>query len=853
MDGITPFEADRLRGGTRPGGQRQSDQRQGMHRGGVGRRRRALGQLWQVPTFLFGLFAFILVAASSPFRGDWLDGAFTRDLQALRAELHEGAASESTLARADRLVAQLAKHPRKAAEVHFLAGSAYFHHAEAYEANADGAADANVAASRGKAREHLEEALALNVPAADVPELHYRLGMTLYQDKDDLGRAIAFLSQAVDAGAGPRAETYRLLVDASLALPTPDVDGALAFSKKLLEVSADPDAVGETRLLRGTLLVRKQQRVEAIKELDRIGNNVSPALRVKARLMQADICKDEGLWHRGAAVWKELSADATLVPGGKGRVLYELGHCYASVEPSKQRDAAQVWSEALALGGPEAQAARLRLGDIKLYGGKEQSVEALQLWQAALSDVAAPKDYRNQYLPLSKARAMLDQACAFFLDRGDYNGMETAAALFQKLSAPGVADQRLAEAAEAQAQRLQKSAGSRSEPTIKQQIKVYFERAGAAYRAAGDGYAGAKKIEPYWRSALCFLAAGANKQAAEVLESYVAIETDEPRLAQAFYSLAEAATAQGQRERARQAYYKCMEFPSTPYAYRARYQLAVEQMEQKNFTHAKEILKQNLTAASPAMDRDAHEKSLYKMAWLLVQLHVHDEAAWYLKEATRQYPNHPAAFHARDLLAESYRKLAEHAKEKLGEIKPGNLETLSPERRLALEEVRTHHARTHRLWLDLALETYQASAAELEQRSRKGPLAAPELVILRRALFGIADVRFERNEFHEALRLYQELQQRYPKQVEGLIACERIWRCVGVIASPPDQARFVREAAKAAVQAALADLKAMNPASEQFHGPGVWAHQEWQQWLAWVSEQLASAETPAARPNPLIQ
>src|SRR5688500_15136575 len=118
MNGHTPFEAGRLRGG-------------------VGRRRRALGQLWQVPTFMVGLFAFILVAASAPYRGDWLDGPFLRDLQKLRGEVSEGTVTEDTLARADRLVEQLAKHPRKAAEVHFLAGSAYFHHAEASLAHAD--------------------------------------------------------------------------------------------------------------------------------------------------------------------------------------------------------------------------------------------------------------------------------------------------------------------------------------------------------------------------------------------------------------------------------------------------------------------------------------------------------------------------------------------------------------------------------------------------------------------------------------------------------------------------------------------------------------------------------------------
>jgi hypothetical protein len=146
---------------------------------------------------------------------------------------------------------------------------------------------------------------------------------------------------------------------------------------------------------------------------------------------------------------------------------------------------------------------------------------------------------------------------------------------------------------------------------------------------------------------------------------------------------------------------------------------------------------------------------------------------------------------------------------------------------------------------------YQVLAEELEQRGRQRPLNASELAILRRALFGVADLRFDLNEFNEALRLYQALQQRYPRQVEGLIACQRIWLCVGVIVQPPEQAREVREAVKLAVRAAQSDLEVMDENSELFRGPGVWTKQDWQNWLTWVNGKLNEATQPPPRVNPL--
>src|SRR5262245_45985327 len=95
-------------------------------RGHVGRASRAPGQLWQVPLFLVGVFAFSAAAATAPSRRDQAPIQFEQDVVALRRGLEPDQEKPGILAaRADNLLARLAKFPRRAGEVHFLAGSAY--------------------------------------------------------------------------------------------------------------------------------------------------------------------------------------------------------------------------------------------------------------------------------------------------------------------------------------------------------------------------------------------------------------------------------------------------------------------------------------------------------------------------------------------------------------------------------------------------------------------------------------------------------------------------------------------------------------------------------------------------------
>ena len=72
-----------------------------------------------------------------------------------------------------------------------------------------------------------------------------------------------------------------------------------------------------------------------------------------------------------------------------------------------------------------------------------------------------------------------------------------------------------------------------------------------------------------------------------------------------------------------------------------------------------------------------------------------------------------------------------------------------------------------------------------------------------------------------------------------MIACQRIWRCVGVMVDTPEQSKLVRNAALAAVKMAQADLDTMPDDSEAFRGgTGVWTKSHWQQWLNWIRREV---------------
>lgn len=797
----------------------------------TGRAQRSLGRLWQVPTFLAGVAALVGVAASAPLREDPGLRRLEEDLAALRRDLEDPqASSERLVAQAENLTARLPQFTRRGSDIHFLAGSAYYRQAAFLK-------DAAARDARLKALGHLHEAWSLGVAPEDRPAMMFRLGETLYRvgDKEkDRAWAVRLMTESVEEGADRPGEAYGLLVDAHLSLSKPDWKAALAASRKQLELTddRDPAAMGRARLRYAELLVRGGQRRDALKELERIGADVPRDVRLQARLLQTHLCAEEGLWQKAIPLWKELLPLAAHVPGGKGRILFHLGKCLAHTDPPQNAEAAAAWEEASRLGGDEALAAGLYLGKLRLLGPEPDQAAGLRAWSAALAALRSPQEFPGYLVPLQEVRAWFESAIRAAMDRMEPAQADALASLYKKVAPPGRGETLAGTALQAQARTLREAAGSLPKEEAAKTLEAarsLSHRAGVAHeRAAVLGPLG-NQAEHYRAAARCYLDAGDHARAEKVLEKYVDLEKNETGLAEAWLQLAESRQALGAADRALQAYYKCIEYPNTPFACRARYRLALAEIEKKNTENAIAILQQNLSPEAHRLDPEAHENSSYAIADLYLKKQEWDKAALYLKEATRQYPSNRAALVSRDRLADCYRKLAE--------IETGRLKTAST------MDLQAHYRRKRNGWLEQAAEVCQGLLDDLE-RKKPADFDPTEQALYRRALFGAADARFDMNEHVEALRRYEAIQPRFRKKIEGLVACQRIWRCVGVMVASPEESRAVREAARKAVALARADLLDMPADSEAFRGgAGVWSREDWNGWLAWVSDQL---DPPAA-------
>src|SRR5438309_390070 len=85
----------------------------------VGRARRDLSQLWQVPTFLLGLLAFLGVAASAPWRHTPQEAEFQELVHSLRRGLDQELDGDQLVSKAELTLARLPRFPARAAEAHF--------------------------------------------------------------------------------------------------------------------------------------------------------------------------------------------------------------------------------------------------------------------------------------------------------------------------------------------------------------------------------------------------------------------------------------------------------------------------------------------------------------------------------------------------------------------------------------------------------------------------------------------------------------------------------------------------------------------------------------------------------------
>ncbi len=156
-----------------------------------------------------------------------------------------------------------------------------------------------------------------------------------------------------------------------------------------------------------------------------------------------------------------------------------------------------MWQDAVKQGGAEGQAAGLRLGALRLAGPTVDPAQGLEDWRQALAGVQTPADYRNAYVKLDEVRQFFDQALAQFQEAQDYERMQAVAQLYRKVGPAGYADDKIAQAAEAQAKELQ----AKSE-TPTEEARTCWRRAAEAYAQAARARSGKDRFDALWHSAV---------------------------------------------------------------------------------------------------------------------------------------------------------------------------------------------------------------------------------------------------------------------------------------------------------------------------------------------------------------
>ncbi len=777
---------------------------------------RAPGQLWQVPAFLAGVVALLLVAAAGSLVPVSVDDQLDRDLAAVREALKlPQVPTDETIALADNCLARTAANPDRAGEAHFLLGLLHMRLAE--HGPTGRARD-----EREKAGMHLKRAEMLdNVPPADRARLTFLLGKLTFLSGGDVLVAIDLLSRSLPGGAENPAEGYGMLVQCYLRKLAPDLDAALDANLHQLETCEDEAGRTQAWLTRGELFLKKEQRGEAIKALDQAAAKATPKVRLQCRLMQAKAAMDEGLWARAVPWWNELLAQPASVPGGRARILYNLGLCCFNQRPAREKDAAAAWQEVLILGGEEAQAAALRLGELKLYSGDNQAA-ALPLFARALDKVCTPAEYKNTLVELRKARALLEDACRVFNELQDTERFLQAAELYKRLSPPGAAEEKIAQAAEARGRELLDKAavGGPDADLLREHARTALHQAAVAYEQAAESRPPAGRVDLAWRCVECYRLADEPVPAIAALKRFVALPSAPERKAEAWYTLAEIQRAAGHPD-ARDSYRQCVAFNCDAFTSKALLHLADLALAQKDWHEAEDVLLQ--IAVGPVADRASHEQALLQLANLYFVQAQYDKAAIQCVELIKQYPAHPAVLSVREQLGECYRKLAEAAR-KSGD----NPEVVAAEKKAFYRAQWQQH-------LEAARDVYQQLADDLEAQAGFRKLSAAEDTLRRKSAFVTADCYLDLpNWFDEAHKRFVMLFDRYRDEPDGLWACQRLVTCLGqaAVARHPGL-HNIRETASAAVEHCLFNL-------EKYDRAGAFRtaqeRQQWEQWLERVHE-----------------
>lgn len=750
------------------------------------------GKLWQVPLFCSGMICLAVVMWMRPLAGDPALRRLERDLFTVRTALERsGEEAGDALPAATRLLDAVESHPTRAAEIYYLAGSLQIRLAETAQGD-------NAESHWRKARDHFE--LADKVPQSE-PEsarVKYLLAKTAFYLQDPPEKVVEMLAAYADRADNP-AEGYRLLSEAYLRLPEPDLERALSANEKLrMTPLLGEEVLAPARLQAGVLLMDLGRAEEARKILETVGNQAPPEVLEKARRLRARSYQEEEQWTRAAALWQAALPDTTEGSPERYRILYDLGRCYERID--QPGEAVRAWEQCLKQGqGEEAVAAAVGLAGYAL--DRDEHDRAFEYLCRSLEGVCKPEDWKNSLVDRKQVASVVTRAAKKWNEAGRF---ELVSKLGEVSTAVAPADQALrlkADALAAEAERAERKPSESSRP-----VAVIYQEASAAYQEVARSTADAEvRTDCLWKSAVCLGKAKKPQEQIKLLARFIESTRDSQLLGQGWYTLGETLQALKNPD-AEKAYKECILTAASPYQYRARYHLARFLLERGDVDAAAAELDNNLKMLYRDPDREAQEKSFYLLAGLFYKRKNYQEVVRLLEIALRQYPENPDAARSRYQLADSYRLLAgQHQQAFI------NAEYQNP-------KTKEHYQTQHRELLQKAADEFLVLARFLETPEGSNLLTLEERV---QVPFTAAECCFNLGQYEKALQIYQHLAQRYPSdRIEGLNAMGGLVRCYAALG----QAERLRETL-ATVQEVLPTFPAE-------------IRQPWSDWLRVASKPL---------------
>jgi tetratricopeptide (TPR) repeat protein len=715
---------------------------------------RAYRDLWPLPVFFLGLAAFLLAWLFTPAPAlspaQRVELAIEQSLAALEAGRHAEALNHARAAWS--LIGQV---PGRAAEVRFLMGSAYLLGGAAADAGLDDA----TAASR--ARVDLEAADPLRLPEAWRPARALRLARAVARLGAPAEAQLPHWLNVVKANPAARAEGCARLVELYQRLEPPDLEKALEATERWLLVPElkNPNPV---RLLRGRLLLELGRPAEARQTLARIPPTASEG--AVARDLRARSHFAEGAYAEAAALWQEaLQEDhPTWAPAAR----YFLGCCY--LRQGRPEPALACWRPLLeaAAASPEKTAAQF--GWLEYQARHDGGGAQLEALQDVLGRLAASQP-ANPYLPPARLRESLDQLLAHWQQTGRYDAVLAIAPAARPWAPAGEVDRRLGEAGEAAGLRGRaalEAAGGERAPDEVQAVRAAFIQAAEAFTRLSDEQQREGSASSWsWRAAENWLRAGDYAQAAALFEKELRRPLAAGRRAEGLIALGEAYHGLGEYAKAAARLSEALRHAG-PHEGRARYLLAMAQVEQQRYAEAEAALAQLAASKNIVPEPREVKQARFALGYVLFRQKRYAEAASALEAAVAQYPDDVQSWTARYWCAVARRELAQLCAQSAAESQT--------------ETARAYYVKQRQQELAQALALFEACAAHLRDRqptpaNRRGDLE-------RDARLAVGNCLLDLERPNEALTAFEALSLEWagrPDELSALMGLARAQVALG--------------------------------------------------------------------------